>query len=64
MEFRETEIIELKSIVQDSIKKEIIAFANCDGGTVYIGVADDGTVLGVEMLMNVLCKYLICYVMQ
>ncbi len=48
MRFRETEIIELKSIVQDSIKKEIIAFANCDGGTVYIGVADDGTVLGVE----------------
>ena len=48
MEFRETEIVELKAIVQDSIKKEIIAFANCDGGTVYIGVADDGTVLGVE----------------
>ena len=48
MEFRETEAIELKAIVQESIKKEIIAFANCDGGTVYIGVADDGTVLGVE----------------
>ena len=32
----------------DDIKKEIIAFANCDGGTVYVGVADDGTVLGVE----------------
>lgn len=48
MRFRETEIVELKSIVQDSIKKEIIAFANCDGGTIYIGVADDGTVLGVE----------------
>lgn len=48
MEFRETESIELKAIVQESIKKEIIAFANCDGGTVYIGVADDGTVLGVE----------------
>ena len=48
MEFRETESIELKAIAQESIKKEIIAFANCDGGTVYIGVADDGTVLGVE----------------
>ena len=31
----------------DDIKKEIIAFANCNGGTVYVGVADDGTVLGV-----------------
>ena len=42
MRFRETEIVELKSIVMDDIKKEIIAFANCDGGTIYVGVADDG----------------------
>lgn len=48
MKFRETETVELKSIAKDDIKKEIIAFANCDGGTVYVGVADDGTVLGVE----------------
>lgn len=48
MRFRETEIVELKSIVMDDIKKEIIAFANCEGGTVYVGVADDGKVLGVE----------------
>lgn len=48
MKFRETETVELKSIVMDDIKKEIIAFANCDGGTVYVGVADDGTVLGIE----------------
>lgn len=48
MKFRETEAVELKAAVQDSIKKEIIAFANCNGGAVYIGVADDGAVLGVE----------------
>ena len=48
MRFQETETVELKSIVMDDIKKEIIAFANCDGGTVYVGVSDDGTVLGVE----------------
>lgn len=48
MRFRETETVELKSIVMDDIKKEIIAFANCDGGTVYVGVADDGKVLGIE----------------
>lgn len=48
MRFRETETVELKSIVLDDIKKEIIAFANCDGGTIYVGVADDGTVFGVE----------------
>ncbi len=48
MSFQETETVELKSIVKDDLKKEIVAFANCNGGTVYVGVADDGTVLGVE----------------
>ena len=43
MRFQETETVELKSIVMDDLKKEIIAFANCDGGTLYVGVADDGT---------------------
>lgn len=44
MRFQETETVELKSIMMDDLKKEIIAFANCDGGTIYVGVADDGTV--------------------
>ena len=48
MRFRETETVELKSVVTDDIKKEILAFANCTGGTIYVGVADDGTVPGVE----------------
>lgn len=48
MRFQETETVELKSVVMDDIKKEIIAFANCNGGTVYVGVADNGAVLGVE----------------
>ncbi|MDD7618677.1 MAG: putative DNA binding domain-containing protein [Bacillales bacterium] len=48
MEFRETETVELKSVAQEGVVKELVAFVNCNGGTVYIGVADDGTVLGVE----------------
>lgn len=48
MIFQESEIVELKSIVVDDIKKEIIAFANCKGGKLYIGVQDDGTVVGVD----------------
>lgn len=48
MRFQETETVELKAIIQDDIKKEIIAFANGEGGTIYVGVSDDGTVLGVE----------------
>lgn len=48
MVFKESENIELKSVVIDDIKKEIIAFANCNGGIIYIGVEDDGTVTGLN----------------
>lgn len=48
MVFSETETIELKSVVVDDVKKEIIAFANCKGGKLYIGVQDDGTIIGLE----------------
>lgn len=48
MLFQESETIELKEVVVDDIKKEIIAFANCDGGKLYIGVRDDGTVVGLD----------------
>lgn len=48
MLFQESETVELKEVVVDDIKKEIIAFANCDGGKLYIGVRDDGTVIGLD----------------
>ena len=48
MLFQESETVELKEVVADDIKKEIIAFANCDGGKLYIGIRDDGTVAGLD----------------
>lgn len=48
MVFQESRTVELKSIVTDDIKKEMIAFANCEGGKLYIGVQDDGTVIGLD----------------
>ena len=48
MAYQESENIELKSAVTDDIKKEIVAFANSDGGTLYIGVRDDGEVVGLD----------------
>ena len=48
MVFQESETVELKAIVVEDIKKEIIAFANCEGGKLYIGVLDDGTVAGLD----------------
>lgn len=48
MKFKESETVELKLIVTDLIKKEIFAFANSEGGTIFIGVSDDGEVVGIE----------------
>ena len=48
MKYQESETVELKSVVVDDIKKEIIAFANSDGGILYIGVRDDGEVIGLD----------------
>lgn len=48
MQLQESETIELKAVMVDDVKKEIIAFANGEGGKLYIGVQDDGTVLGLE----------------
>lgn len=42
----ETENIELKSEFTEEIYKEIIAFANTDGGTVYVGIDDNGNAVG------------------
>ena len=48
MIFRESDMIELKAQVVGDICKEVIAFANTKGGTLYIGVQDDGQVVGIE----------------
>ena len=48
MPYLESETVELKSVVVDDIKKEIVAFANSDGGTLYVGVRDDGEVVGLD----------------
>lgn len=46
MVLKESEIVELKQVVTDDIKKSVIAFANCGGGTLYVGVSDSGEVVG------------------
>lgn len=48
MNYHESETIEFKEIVTDNVKKEIVAFANCDGGKLYIGINDRGEIIGVE----------------
>ena len=45
---RESERVELKQEYTEGIRKEIIAFANTDGGDIYIGVDDAGQTVGVD----------------
>lgn len=44
----ETENIEFKLQVTDEVYKEVIAFANTDGGTIYIGIDNNGNVVGID----------------
>lgn len=46
--FVENKTTEFKREYVENIKNTIVAFANCDGGTLYIGIDDDGTVYGVD----------------
>ena len=44
----ESETLELKQELTKNIKKEIVAFANSKGGTIYIGITDTGEILGLK----------------
>lgn len=44
----ENQNVEFKQEYVPDIRKEVMGFANADGGTVYVGVRKDGTVLGVS----------------
>lgn len=56
MTFSESETVELKSTVVADMCKEVIAFANTKGGTIYIGVENDGTVIGVDSADRVILQ--------
>ncbi len=47
MKYEESDIIELKREMIKDLDKEIIAFLNAHGGTIYIGVDDNGNVVGI-----------------
>ena len=44
----ESKTVELKREYVEDIKKTVVAFANSEGGTIYIGINDDGSVCGVS----------------
>ncbi len=48
MIFKETDTTELKEKITPDLTKEVIAFANTNGGTIYIGVDNNGNIIGIE----------------
>ncbi|MEG2185634.1 MAG: putative DNA binding domain-containing protein [Cloacibacillus sp.] len=52
----ENETTELKREYVDDIKKTVIAFANTNGGVIYIGINDDGTIYGVPTADDTLLR--------
>jgi predicted HTH transcriptional regulator len=45
----ESNRLELKRILNDSLEKEVVSFLNYhEGGEIFIGIDDDGTVVGVQ----------------
>lgn len=53
MQVQETERIEFKERLTDDIYKEIIAFANTDGGTIYVGINDRGEPAGLDRVDDI-----------
>ena len=48
--------LEFKEAYVSDTKKEIIAFANTEGGVLYIGIQKDGTVVGVDNVDDVMLQ--------
>ncbi|MBQ9763063.1 MAG: putative DNA binding domain-containing protein [Phascolarctobacterium sp.] len=48
MDFLESNTVELKEIINNDFKKEIVAFANTNGGEIYVGVDNKGNVVGID----------------
>ena len=55
-QYIESEKVELKAKYTDTICKEIVAFLNADGGQIFVGVDDNGNVVGVDKIDETLKK--------
>ena len=51
MKYEESDRVELKREMIKDLDKEIIAFLNTHGGTIYIGVEDNGNVVGIARFL-------------
>lgn len=64
MELKENQIVEFKQNWKDEYLQYISGFANAQGGTLYIGVDDNGNICGVKNAAALLEKFLIKSIAQ
>jgi len=46
--YKESSKIELKELLNDKVKIAMLAFLNSKGGKIYVGVSDNGEIIGVD----------------
>ena len=51
----ESKTVEFKTSFNKDVIETLVAFANADGGNLYIGVRDDGKIVGVQLAVE-LCE--------
>lgn len=54
----ESETVEFKQSFQAEVIETLVAFANAKGGSVYIGLQDDGTIKGVETSQETVVQWI------
>ncbi|MGI6579386.1 MAG: RNA-binding domain-containing protein [Saccharofermentanales bacterium] len=53
-QYIESETVELKAKYADTFARELVSFLNAEGGIIYIGIQNDGSVIGVNNIDNTL----------
>ena len=51
-QYIESETVELKAKYTDTFVRELVSFLNAEGGIIYIGIQNDGTVIGVDIFSD------------
>ena len=57
-QYIESETLELKAKYTDTFARELVSFLNAEGGIIYIGIQNDGTVIGIDNIDNT-CRELL-----
>ena len=55
---KEAEIVEFQSTFNDSVIETLVAFSNAKGGTVYIGISEEGEIQGITLNIETIAQWI------